>query len=119
MKCPRYVMSRLVLFTSSNEVEFISQSIGQTGKVLSVDSDGDVKIEVSGSSWAFNPLCVAPVNKNSMYKVCVSMPHHCGAIFTFFLPSLTLVIWFVYWMMLMLCVTCKMVMESGLTPCQQ
>ena len=66
-------MSRLVLFTGSNEVEFISQSIGQTGKVLRVDSDGDVKIEVSGSSWTFNPLCLIPANKDSISKVCVAL----------------------------------------------
>ena len=60
-----------MIFSDSKEAEFISQSIGQTGKVLRVDSDGDVKIEVSGSSWTYNPLCLIPANKDSISKVCV------------------------------------------------
>ena len=51
----------------------IPQSIGQTGKVVSVDSDGDVKIEVSGGSWTYNPLCLIPANKEkvSMLIICL------------------------------------------------
>ena len=64
-----------MILSDSKEAEFISisQSIGQTGKVLRVDSDGDVDIEVSGSSWTFNPLCLIPTNKDLIIKVCVAL----------------------------------------------
>lgn len=66
MPCQQYVWG---FFSSSyTRVElniiFCFQSIGQTGKVLSVDADGNVKIAVSGGTWTFNPLCLQPVNKD-------------------------------------------------------
>ena len=42
--------------------------MGQTGKVLRVDKDGDVAVIFRSDMWAFNPLCLTPVNKDSASK---------------------------------------------------
>jgi len=33
------------------------QVAGKSGHVIGVDSDGDVKVEVSGNRWILNPEC--------------------------------------------------------------
>jgi Mind bomb SH3 repeat domain len=33
------------------------QSAGKTGRVIAVDSDGDVKVEIEGKRWVYNPQC--------------------------------------------------------------
>lgn len=33
------------------------QVAGKTGRVVAVDSDGDVKVEIAGNRWLFNPQC--------------------------------------------------------------
>ena len=43
--------------------------------MLFVDEDGDIKVAVSSDAWTFNPLCLAPANKDSSQKV-VSVPVH-------------------------------------------
>ena len=42
---------------------FVKQVIGKTGKVISVDSDGDVKVDFGGSKWIFNPQCCILVSQ--------------------------------------------------------
>lgn len=45
-------------------IDHLFKTIGRTGKVLRVDSDGDVKVSFGGDSWTFNPLCLRLVNKD-------------------------------------------------------
>jgi len=33
------------------------QALGETGTVLSEDSDSDVRVEIAGHVWTFNPSC--------------------------------------------------------------
>jgi len=33
------------------------QTLGETGRVLSEDSDSDVRVEIAGRVWTFNPAC--------------------------------------------------------------
>ena len=42
---------------------FVEQVIGKTGKVVAVDSDGDVKVKFDGPTWIFNPQCCVLVSK--------------------------------------------------------
>jgi len=42
---------------------FLKQVIGKTGKVISVDSDGDVKVDFGGAKWTFNPQCCTLVSQ--------------------------------------------------------
>jgi len=35
----------------------LKQVLGKTGKVIAVDSDGDVKVDFSGPKWIFNAQC--------------------------------------------------------------
>ena len=36
---------------------FFLQLVGKTGKVVCVDGDGDVKVEIGAKRWLFNPQC--------------------------------------------------------------
>ena len=38
----------------------ILQCIGRIGRVIEVDSDGDVKVLVDGDAWILNPYCTVP-----------------------------------------------------------
>ena len=40
---------------------FVFQSLGQLGKVTKVFGSGDLRVDVNGASWTFNPLCLLPV----------------------------------------------------------
>lgn len=42
------------------------QALGATGLVLSEDGDGDVKVEVSGGVWTFNPACCTRLAPTAM-----------------------------------------------------
>ena len=42
---------------------FLKQVIGKTGKVISVDSDGDVRVDFGGLKWMFNPQCCILVSQ--------------------------------------------------------
>ena len=86
--------------------------------MLFVDEDGGVKVAVGGGTWTFNPLCLAPANKDSSQKVRIPV-HVFHTVHNHYIHSLTLVTWFAYWMMLMKCAACKKVMESGLMRCQK
>jgi Mind bomb SH3 repeat domain len=35
----------------------VLQTAGKTGRVVAVDSDGDVKVEIAGKQWLYNPQC--------------------------------------------------------------
>jgi len=37
--------------------------IGKTGRVVSIDSDGDVKVDFGGKTWILNPQCCIPVSQ--------------------------------------------------------
>jgi hypothetical protein len=47
---------------------FLLLALGETGEVIKVDSDGDLKIKLSGGAWTFNPKCVdiEPERKDNM-----------------------------------------------------
>ena len=38
--------------------------MGKTGRVVHLYADGDVKVQVSGESWIFNPLAVTKVSQS-------------------------------------------------------
>ena len=38
----------------------VFQSLGQLGKVTKVFGSGDLRVDVNGASWTFNPLCLVP-----------------------------------------------------------
>jgi len=42
----------------------VGQVIGKTGKVVSVDRDGDVKVKFDGRKWIFNPQCCMLVSQS-------------------------------------------------------
>ena len=37
--------------------------MGKVGRVVHLYTDGDVKVQVAGGSWIFNPLAVAKVSQ--------------------------------------------------------
>jgi len=39
----------------------VLQALGATGTVVSEDSDADVRMEVAGNVWTFNPACCTRV----------------------------------------------------------
>jgi len=41
----------------------VGQVIGKTGKVVAVDSDGDLKVDFGGKTWILNPQCCVPVSQ--------------------------------------------------------
>jgi len=44
----------LFLFNNAHQ-----QAAGKTGRVVAIDADGDLKVEVEGRMWLFNPQCCA------------------------------------------------------------
>ena len=42
------------------------QTLGKVGRVLQVYPDGDLKIDVAGRSWTFNPLCCSKVGQDGV-----------------------------------------------------
>ena len=52
-----------ILILSSNR--FYLQVIGKKGKVLEVDKDGDVVIQVKGRKWYVNPACLTYLKTES------------------------------------------------------
>ncbi|XP_071511862.1 E3 ubiquitin-protein ligase MIB2-like [Diadema antillarum] len=43
--------------------EGMSRAIGKEGRVLFLDADGDVKVNVGGTFWTFNPDCLIPAEQ--------------------------------------------------------
>ncbi|XP_070207241.1 E3 ubiquitin-protein ligase MIB2-like isoform X2 [Littorina saxatilis] len=41
--------------------DVMRQTLGKTGQVLKVYSDGDLRVQVEGQVWTFNPACCLPV----------------------------------------------------------
>ena len=41
----------------------VEQVIGKTGKVVSIDRDGDVKVKFDGRTWILNPQCCTLVSQ--------------------------------------------------------
>ncbi len=39
------------------------QALGKVGRVVHLYADGDVKVQVSGGCWIFNPLAVTKVTQ--------------------------------------------------------
>ncbi|XP_022251627.1 E3 ubiquitin-protein ligase MIB2-like [Limulus polyphemus] len=54
---------KILLFkvTSCSLFYFLNQVLGKTGKVTKIYSDGDLRVNVEGQTWTFNPLCVTLV----------------------------------------------------------
>ena len=44
----------------------IPQTLGKVGRVVEVYHDGDLKIEVKGGTWTFNPLTVRKVDSDGV-----------------------------------------------------
>ena len=44
-------------------VDAMVGTIGQKGKIARLYQDGDVRVEVSGSSWTYNPLCLRIIER--------------------------------------------------------
>ncbi|XP_072035840.1 E3 ubiquitin-protein ligase MIB2-like [Amphiura filiformis] len=38
----------------------MEQTLGKVGKVVAVDTDGDIKVEIDGKAWFYNPKCLIP-----------------------------------------------------------
>ena len=38
----------------------LPQALGKSGVVASVYPDGDLRVNIDGKTWTFNPLCVSP-----------------------------------------------------------
>ena len=55
----------------------ILQCIGGVGRVIEVDSDGDVQIRVDGDDWIFNPYCVVPARPEEI----AGWQSHCRLLF--------------------------------------
>ena len=45
-------------------VTAMAKSLGQEGVVRKVYPDKDVRVEVGGATWTFNPLCLKPKFQN-------------------------------------------------------
>jgi len=44
--------------------EAMIPTLGKIGKVQQIYHDGDLKVDVAGTSWTYNPLCVSKINAN-------------------------------------------------------
>ncbi|XP_035211065.1 E3 ubiquitin-protein ligase MIB2-like [Stegodyphus dumicola] len=42
-------------------IEVMKVALGKTGKITKIYSDGDLRVNVDGQTWTFNPLCVTSV----------------------------------------------------------
>ncbi|KAF8774870.1 E3 ubiquitin-protein ligase MIB2 like protein [Argiope bruennichi] len=42
-------------------IEVMKTALGKTGKITKIYSDGDLRVNVDGQTWTFNPLCVKAV----------------------------------------------------------
>jgi len=51
------------------------QTLGETGTVLSVDSDGDVRVDVTGHVWTFNPACCTGLPATARKRADKQSPH--------------------------------------------
>lgn len=48
-------------FTVEMPVCFFVQTLGKVGRVQQIYSDSDLKVEVCGTSWTYNPAAVTKV----------------------------------------------------------
>ena len=58
-------MSNPSIFSPSKNCKLLHnimffQSLGQLGKVTKVFGSGDLRVNVNGAQWTFNPLCLMP-----------------------------------------------------------
>ncbi|KAG0711656.1 E3 ubiquitin-protein ligase MIB2 [Chionoecetes opilio] len=49
-------------------IENMSTALGKTGIVARVYSDGDLRVNVEGKTWTFNPLCVSLAPRSAEYN---------------------------------------------------
>ncbi|XP_050691337.1 E3 ubiquitin-protein ligase MIB2-like isoform X2 [Eriocheir sinensis] len=49
-------------------IEYMISALGKTGVVARVYSDGDLRVNVEGKTWTFNPLCVVPAPRSAEYN---------------------------------------------------
>ena len=42
------------------------QTLGKVGRVLKVYPDGDIKVDVRGSTWTYNPRVVSKVDSDGV-----------------------------------------------------
>ncbi|XP_018018518.1 E3 ubiquitin-protein ligase MIB2 [Hyalella azteca] len=43
-------------------IDYMKAALGKTGVVSKVYPDGDLRVNVEGSTWTFSPLCVTPIS---------------------------------------------------------
>lgn len=53
-----YLISSIFQFFNERFVFVAYQALGKTGKVTKIYPDGDMRIQLGGHTWTFNPLSV-------------------------------------------------------------
>jgi E3 ubiquitin-protein ligase mind-bomb len=48
---------------------YFKKTLGQVGKIVKIYSDNDLKIEVCGTTWTYNPLAVSKYNESKNSKI--------------------------------------------------
>ncbi|XP_060077598.1 E3 ubiquitin-protein ligase mind-bomb-like [Ylistrum balloti] len=46
----------------------MSETLGQMGRIVKIDNDGDMRIKIKEKMWLFSPVCVSPVEDVSVAK---------------------------------------------------
>ena len=44
------------------------QTLGKSGQVLKVYVDGDLRVQVEGQVWTFNPACCLPLTRTNAHN---------------------------------------------------
>ena len=44
----------------------VCQTLGKVGQVQQIYHDNDLKVEVCGTCWTYNPLCVVKISQDSL-----------------------------------------------------
>ncbi|KAK7069478.1 E3 ubiquitin-protein ligase mib2, partial [Halocaridina rubra] len=49
-------------------IDYMKSALGKTGVIARVYPDGDLRVNVEGKTWTFNPLCVSLAPRNAEYN---------------------------------------------------
>ncbi|CAL4158048.1 unnamed protein product [Meganyctiphanes norvegica] len=49
-------------------IEYMRSALGKTGVVAKVYPDGDLRVNIEGRTWTFNPMCVTLAPRNTEYN---------------------------------------------------
>lgn len=60
----------IFLLAHSHSINFFlpPQALGKTGVVARVYPDGDLRVNIEGKTWTFNPLCVSLAPRTAEYN---------------------------------------------------